>query len=115
MSVEDFEKEMLTAAKALQKKAGKDDTPLEEQTNAFKALTVYYGILCKFRKPEDEGGDDTFEHFQDDIHRVVNEEAAPHGNGSRPSLRDRQRQRGAAPAAANGAPTAGEPEPGSSH
>lgn len=97
---DDFEKEMVRFAKALKQKASQDNTPLEEATNAFKALATFYAILKKHPSKEDGGEATTFEALQDEVHRVVEEEA--HGTAETP-VRSRPRR--------NGAAAAGDPPP----
>ena len=47
-------------AKDLRKKASQKDTPLQEATDAFKALTAYYAAQQKGRKKSDpDEGDDS--------------------------------------------------------
>jgi len=95
---DDFEDEILKFAKALNQKASKDDTPLEEATSAFKALTTFYAILRKHPKDDAGNGVTTFESLQDDVHRVVREESE--NNGAEAPVRSRHRRNGAAPGAA---------------
>lgn len=95
---DDFDAEMLRFAKALQQKASENSTPLEEATNAFKALTTYYAILRKHPKDDSEGSMTTFEGLQDEVHRVVREESE--NGGTAAPVRSRSGRNGAAAGAA---------------
>ena len=82
-----FEQEMLNFARTLRKKAEIYNTPLEESTNAFKALTAFYAILRKYKSTDDGSEDTTFDDIQNEVRDVVERENA---NGRAPSpIRDR--------------------------
>jgi len=82
-----FEKQMLKFANTLQEKAEKDNTSLEDATNAFKALAQFFAILRKYQ-PEGAGDDDvTFDDLQQHVRNVVAEEAQ--NGGSAPAIRNR--------------------------
>ena len=68
-------------AKRLSDKASEKDTPLQESTDAFKALTAYYAAQQKNRKKSSESEeDDTGEFsFADEVK-----------NGGSPSARNRR-------------------------
>ena len=55
-------------AELLSTKAAQKDTPLQESTDAFKAVTAYYAAQQKSRKnqPEDEGDSEGFS-FADEV------------------------------------------------
>lgn len=72
---DDFQKEMLLYAKDLREKARKDNTPLEESINAFKALTTFYAILLKHKPSAEDGEGTTFDDLQSEVNEVVRQEA----------------------------------------
>lgn len=55
-------------AEKLSTKAAQKDTPLQESTDAFKAVTAYYAAQQKLRKnqPEDEADSEGFS-FADEV------------------------------------------------
>lgn len=54
----------------LSTKAAQSDTPLQESTDAFKAVTAYYAAQLKNRKnqPEDEGESGGFSFADEVVH-----------------------------------------------
>lgn len=53
-----FEDQIAKLAKHITNEATKGDTPLSEATDAFKALTTYYGLLLKHREKLDPDDDE---------------------------------------------------------
>jgi hypothetical protein len=70
-------------AASVAEKAQKTETPLQDSTDALKALTALYTALEKNRGQSDDGNEDTpsFEHFSKSLQEPV--------NGS-PEIRDRR-------------------------
>ena len=54
-----IEKTLDSWAGKLSDKAAKDDTPLQESIDAFKALTAYYAVERKQLKKQDEDDPDS--------------------------------------------------------
>lgn len=83
-----FERQMARFAKAIAQKAANEKTPLEEATNAFKALTTYYAVLRRYPEKDDDGGAVTFDGIQEEVRKVIREEST---DGDTPPVQGRGR------------------------
>ena len=84
-----FDTQMDSLAKQIAGKAMKEDTPLEQQLDAFKQLTLYYGLLMKHRVGE--ANDDSAANFANFSSRLNETEENVHGRPAKPLPGRRER------------------------
>lgn len=75
----DFAKALANLATKVAEKAAADDTPIENSTDALKALTPYLALLLKHKSTDKEDGQPTFQDFQKSFEAIKEQQEVLNG------------------------------------